>query len=180
MKTDFNPSDTKFKELILYISKKCQHDARYGSVKLNKILFYSDFIAFGELQHPITGQEYQKLEHGPAPRRLLPIKEQMEQSGEIAIQKTDVFGKTQHRWIALRDADLSEFNGAEIAIVDEVIDQLGGANARQISDLSHTFPGWSVANMGETIPYQMVFLSDRELSEFEKDYALDITPSAKD
>jgi len=36
----------KFRELILYIARKSEDDPKFGAVKLNKILFFSDFAAF--------------------------------------------------------------------------------------------------------------------------------------
>ena len=72
------PDDEKFKELVLYIARKSECDPRFGATKLNKLLFFSDFLAFKRLGSPITGQTYFKLDHGPAPRRMLPLKERMQ------------------------------------------------------------------------------------------------------
>lgn len=49
----------KLRELVLYVCTASEGDESFGSVKLNKLLFYSDFLSY--LQHgiPITGQEYQ-------------------------------------------------------------------------------------------------------------------------
>src|SRR5687767_11634112 len=114
-----NMDKKKLGELILYISKKSELDPNFGAVKLNKILFYSDFIAFGRLGKAITEQDYQRLDQGPAPRRLLPVREDLIDRGYLAIQEVARFGKTQKRTVALRDPDLSIFTAEEIALVDE-------------------------------------------------------------
>src|SRR5690606_16389095 len=107
---------------------------------------------YGKLGSPITGVEYQRLEWGPAPRRLKPIRREMVDSGELAVQRVAYLGKEQVRTIALREPDLSEFTGAEIAIVDEVIASLSDHNAIAASDLSHRTMAWELARDGENVP----------------------------
>jgi hypothetical protein len=84
--------ERKMKELILYISQKCADDAKFGATKLNKILYFSDFLAYAYHGSPITGFEYQKLPNGPAPRRLVPVREQLMESGELGIQEVPLRG----------------------------------------------------------------------------------------
>ena len=73
----------KLRGLILHICIRSEDDEAFGAVKLNKLLFFSDFLAFVRLGKAITGQEYQKLDHGPAPRRMLLVIREMERSGVI-------------------------------------------------------------------------------------------------
>jgi hypothetical protein len=57
----------------LLIATRSEGDEPFGAVKLNKLLFYADFFAYVKFGECITGQEYQKLAQGPAPRRMLPV-----------------------------------------------------------------------------------------------------------
>ncbi len=75
------PNEKRFGELLLYISKKCASDPKFGATKLNKILFYSDFLAYAQLGNSITGCEYQKLPHGPVPKRILAVRAALERQG---------------------------------------------------------------------------------------------------
>src|SRR5690242_6208170 len=111
--------EKKLAELILYISQKCATDPKFGAVKLNKILYLSDFIAFGNWGEPITAVEYQHLRMGPAPRRLVPIRDSLVKSGKLAIQTLPLrSGNIQNRTVNLVDANLQVFSGREIALVD--------------------------------------------------------------
>jgi hypothetical protein len=177
MAEGIKPELAKFKELILYVAQKSESDPYYGAVKLNKILFFSDFLAYGKLGHPITGETYRKRQYGPAPTDLLQIREQMIEAKEAAMKRRDHFGNMQERLEALREPDLSLFGGAEIAIVDEVLEQLRGKNATEVSELSHRFSGWQDAQDDEIIPYQTVFISDRAFSESELRHASTIKPT---
>lgn len=162
--------DKKLNELILYLSDKSSGDERFGATKLNKLLFYVDFLAYVYLGKSITEQEYQVLPQGPAPRRLVPVRDTMQASGEIAIRTADYGGYTQHRVVPLRDAKIDIFTSEEISLVDEIIASLWGRNGKNLSDMSHKFAGWKLANIGEQIPYSVALVGSREPTPEEVEY----------
>lgn len=150
----------KLEELILYISSKCQDHGKFGVTKLNKILYYSDFIAYAKRGKPVTGAEYFKIKFGPAPRPMKPTLNFMRENGDIAIVLKDTLAGTQKRPGALRLPDLDVFDAWELSIVDDVILALKDKSAEEVSDLTHYHVGWKLANDGETIPYFTVFCRD--------------------
>lgn len=167
---DLQFDEAKFKELILYIAEQCASHPYFGATKLNKLLFFSDFIAYEELGESITGAEYMALEFGPGPRHLLPIREEMVLDGDITIEHVGL----QQRVIAQRTPDKEQFSPAERKIVDRVIAVLEFQDAEWVSELSHKFLGWKAA-WAETlvtgkramIPYETVHVSNRPLTEVE-------------
>jgi hypothetical protein len=162
---DMDP-DTRIRELILYISDKCSDDPGYGATKLNKILYHSDFIAFLRDGRPVTGAEYSALEHGPAPRRLVPVRDSLIAEGNLVIKLHPILDKVQHRPIALRPPRLDLFSARDISIVDEVIQELWGKTAAEVSDGSHGI-AWVATDEGESVPYEAAYLSDEPLSQAE-------------
>jgi hypothetical protein len=157
---EFHFDEEKFAELILYVSEKMDGDPSFGATKLNKVLFFSDFFAYQQLGTPITGAEYQKLEHGPAPRKLLPVQRSLEEKGDAKLVVRPYLGRTQKRLVALRDAKVSVFKPDELKVVDQVIEALVGAKAVEVSRASHEVSvGWQLAGLKETIPYESVFLT---------------------
>jgi len=151
--------ETKFQELMLYIAKKCEADGRFGATKLNKILFFADFSSYMERGVPITGADYQKLEHGPAPRHLIAARNALVASGAAHEVSRAMLTRSQRRLVATRDPNLSLFSGEEIAIVDRVIDDLRSMTAQEVSDLSHELPAWKLVDVGESIPYYLALIS---------------------
>ena len=133
------------RELILHVSQASDQDEKFGAQKLNKILFYADFMSYLVRGKSITGQEYFALEEGPAPKRLLPIREDMKDKGEIAIKKVNYFGFPQERVVALRMPDYKKLESQDVAFVDLVIGKLRDMNGREVSELSHNFAGWKIA-----------------------------------
>lgn len=164
------PNDEKFKELIVYISRRSEADPGFGATKLNKLLFFADFMAYLVYGHAMTGQEYQCLPYGPAPRRMLPIRAEMKLAGDIAIRKAEFYGRQQERSLALREANLEEFTAGEIALVERIISDWWGRNGTSITDVSHRFIGWRCAEIGETIPYTVALVGNREPTREEIEY----------
>ena len=78
--------DRRLAELILYIAEKCERDPNFGATKLNKILAFADFSAYFETGRPITGAEYMRTPQGPVPRRLPPVRAELEARHEIAMR----------------------------------------------------------------------------------------------
>lgn len=154
--------EEKFKELIMYIARECADDVFFGATKLNKILFFSDFTAYAATGKPITGAEYIAIEHGPAPRRLVPIREEMIMDGDV---KTERRG-SQERVIAVRPPAY-EFPSEERAIIDTVIDWLRYKDATAVSELTHKLLAWQAAwaeslltGKNTVIPYNTAFVSN--------------------
>ena len=157
--------EDKFKELVLYIAEKCTDDPAFGATKLNKILYFADFYAYGESGVPITGATYGKLPRGPAPHQLVSVREELSKTGDIFMRKDTYHGYPQERMIPIREANLDLFTAKEIALVDDIIQKLWGINAANISDYTHRLAGWRIAEDGNDIPYESVFLSDEGLTE---------------
>lgn len=175
--TPHSEGTDKLRELVLYVCKASEADEAFGSIKLNKLLFFSDFLSYLEQGISVTGQEYQKLKNGPAPRAMLPLLNDMQAAQQIAIAQRRYFGRVQKRPIALREANLAGFSGQEIALVDSVMRTLRGHNGMEVSELSHQFSGWELAEEGETIPYSSVLLQSAPLTSQERQWARELDMS---
>ena len=157
----------KFRELLLYIAKQSESDPRFGSVKLNKVLYYSDMRAYLELGESITGATYQHLQEGPAPTALLPVRRDMIDDGDATMEPRRYLTRTQQRLVPRREPNRSLFSRDELATVDGVIRELWELDAGGVSALSHQEWGWRLTDMGETIPMRTAWLSPDPLDEIQ-------------
>lgn len=181
-------ADARLKEMVLYISLRSQGDRAFGAVKLNKLLFYSDFIAYLTLGKAITQADYFALAEGPAPRRMIPVRDEMLQGREIVVQQVAIVGnyRPQQRIIAMRKPRLEIFSGPEVAIVEDTIARFKGKSGAELSKLSHQFAGWASAVLKETIPYasamldpqNLLGLEEPELTQEQVDYGRSLEQSA--
>src|SRR5574341_687171 len=169
-KPEFN--EAKFRELLIYIAKKSETDPKFGAVKLNKILYYSDFIAYRRLGKPITGATYQKLGEGPAPREILRIRRIMITEGIAEIRHVPYFNGVQQRLVLLgnRTVNREVFEPGELEIVDEVMENLLWLSARDTTEMSHQEPGWIASRYGAVIPYETAWLSADPLPQEAEEY----------
>lgn len=156
--------ERKFTELVVHVAARLAADRAGGATKLNKVLYFADFAHVRRTGTPITGAEYQKLDHGPAARRLRPVRDRLVEQSEAQLVEQDFLGYQQHRLVPTREADLSVFTDDELATIDKVLADLDGLNARQVSDLSHDEPGWRLVEDGETIPYEAALVGARQVS----------------
>ena len=159
--------EEKFRELLVYIAKNSADDPTFGSVKLNKILYYADFAAYRLLGQPITGATYQKLHEGPAPRELLRFRADLIDSGRATLAQVPYFTGMQKRLVIAPESqpDTEIFDPQELGLVNQIIDHFWGKTAREVSDFSHQEPGWILAKDRETIPYETAWLSSEPLDQ---------------
>jgi hypothetical protein len=168
----------RFRELIVYVAQLSESDDKFGATKLNKLLFYIDFMAYRHFGKSITTQRYQKLPNGPAPRAVVPILNKLEAEKAVVTQQMQHFNKTQKRTIALRDPDLDVFSPREIDLINFVVRKFANHNATEISDQSHKFAGWILADVGEDIPYEVSLAGHREPSPAEINHAIELQGAA--
>ncbi|MFI3262336.1 MAG: DUF4065 domain-containing protein [Rikenellaceae bacterium] len=147
----------KFKNLILYILERCAGKPNVGETVLYKLLYFSDFNYYELYEEHLTGANYRKLPNGPVPKNVDVILKNMVDVGELQLFKTKYFGYSQKRYFPLKGADLKLFNGAEISVIDKVVDLLSNMSANAISDYSHKDMPWKASKDMEVIDYELAF-----------------------
>jgi len=157
-------SAKRFDELVLYIAERTKDDESFGSTKLAKVLFFSDFEAFRELGSPITGAEYQKWDYGPYPPQLRAAKRGLEHARRARLirggsYKTDRLIPTRTRPADLEAVGITR---EQTALVDAWISRIEKETANEISDFSHEHPGYQMVDENEPIPYESALLADAD------------------
>src|SRR5437899_1554037 len=126
-----NMNKAKFRELVVYIARQSERDPRFGAVKLNKILYYADFAAHRQLGRSITGDEYQNLGEGPAPRHLLEVRDSLIRDGSVTVESKQHYGRMQARIVASREPVPTSLPPEEKRIIDRVLDELWPLNGSE-------------------------------------------------
>ncbi len=158
----YNPH--KLRELIVYVAAKTANKP-FGDTKMNKTIYYADFEAYRRLGRSITGASYHKLDFGPAPKAFFPVREELRREGAVTVKERSFGNLRQRVTRAARDPDSHLFDGAELAIINEVIERLRPLSAKAVSDMSHEEPGWKLVEMREDVPYWTALISDEPASE---------------
>lgn len=160
-RVDLPGGSDRLKQMILYVAHRCQGARRFGGIKLNKILWKSDFDAYAARGIPVTGRSYYRLQYGPAPREMAPIHREMREAGLIRVDTVD-FGDdiVERRTIALIDPNLDLFVEEDIQFVDRSIGYYWHLTGMEASDDSHG-PAWSTRADKDPMPYETALLSDQ-------------------
>lgn len=171
----------KFEQLVLWFTELADQtrDERFGLTKLNKLLYFSDFKAYGALGASITGATYIKMPRGPVAQELLAELNRMDDQGLIERRVRPYFNYRQKRVEPVKNTDgsllvrpdLTVFSEDEKAIVKQVFADLFRLNAVQVSELSHLETGWQLAEDREVIPYTSVYISNRRPTDAEVTFA---------
>lgn len=145
-------STARLKNLLLYILGKMGDTFQ---TKMNKVLFYIDFLSYRERGMAISGLAYNAIDFGPVPQRwdrVYSAFDEVEQKTQLVHDQECV------ALTATAAADMGGFTTEERAIIDEVCEKMKGLSAHDISDLSHREPAWkNHLHQPETIPYSEAF-----------------------
>lgn len=160
---EFRQDESKFIEMLLYVADRLVGDRAGGATKLNKVLFFAEFAHLRRHGRPISGVEYFRLDNGPAPRRLKPIRDRLIADDAAVLVREDFLGRELQRLVPRRPADLSRFDAMELATINGVLDDLAGLTGAQVSGLSHDEPGWRLTADRATIPYELAFVPPRQV-----------------
>jgi hypothetical protein len=157
-------NERKLAELVVFFSKSSIDDALFDSVKLNKLLFLTDFRAYGHLGIPITGTEYVHQQFGPAPQsnQILRVFDRLQAEGRLKIEEEETYSGVRRKPVALDDPDMSLFSQDEQDIARDAYYDLRYMSGLESSQWSHTILGWLHTSIGETIPYQSAFLWQKQ------------------
>ena len=136
-----NPNLEKFTEMVVYFSEKMAP----FKTKMNKLLFYADFLMFKQSCFSISGVRYKAIDMGPVPINFQSIFEYLANKNEIDIHTTEFQnGYTGEQFKERKDrqfeADL--FLENEIEILEKVATVFKSMSTKDIIKLSHLEEAW--------------------------------------
>lgn len=153
----FKLDEEKYKNVILYLSKKIGQDGVRGKKKMYKLLYFIDFDFFEKYERPITGDIYHKLQMGPAPSYFDAIAQGLKEEGRLQIgtSKTGNGYNDAYVYKALDNPSDDAFTPEEKAMIDRVIKIYGGKTGKQLEDLTHREAPYLAVDEGEEMPLEL-------------------------
>lgn len=149
----------KFEALVHYICWKCSDPSKLGAIKLNKVLWFSDTIAFAQIGASITGVLYVKQKFGPVPKPIMPVVRALVQKSILRVEEVKYFGRAKKQYISLMEPDSSIFTADQLEIVDNVLVAITTQHtATSISELTHDAI-WKLATIDEVMPHSAILAS---------------------
>jgi putative zinc finger/helix-turn-helix YgiT family protein len=157
-----NPDLAKFTEMVVFFAEQLSP----YKTKMNKLLFYADFMMFRKSCFSISGVRYRAIDMGPVPNNYQSIFEYIANSQEIDIHTTEFpDGYTGEQFKTRQDRRFNPamFSEQELTTLHKVVDLFKDTSTRQIIHLSHLESAWKRNEATKTlISYAYAF----ELEQF--------------
>ena len=138
----------RLKHIMLYILNRCDD---VWCTKMNKLLFYIDFLSYRERGMAMTGLSYRAIDFGPVPERWDRVYSEFSEVQQEFCQVGDFVGSVLN---TSEGADVSLFTDEELKVLDTVCTHFGSMSSREISRISHDEEAWvNHYNNHERIPF---------------------------
>lgn len=135
------PNLGKFTEMVVFFTQKLKP----FKTKMNKLLFYADFLNYKRNCCSISGIQYQAIQMGPVPYKFQSVYEYLVDSDCVAIKNIDFpRGYTGVQFIPNERHILNKelFSVNELKVMEAVATAFKDKNATEISEISHQESGW--------------------------------------
>jgi len=147
----------KLRNTVLFLIREC---GETYITKMNKLLFYADFMSYRKYGLGMTGLTYKAIQHGPVPTRWDRVYSLIE--GLENEERMLPAGGCGYVLKAEEPIDTKYLGGNDIAVLNDVIDKFGAMSASEISSVSHEETAWIKYRLSDLlIPYsEAFFLND--------------------
>lgn len=143
----------RLKNIMLYILNKCDD---VWCTKMNKLLFYTDFLSYRERGMAMTGLSYRAIDFGPVPERWDRVYSEFPEVRQELRQVGDFVGSVL---IASEESDYSMFTDAELKVLDSICTHFSKMSSREISRISHDEDAWlNHHDKHEHIPFDDAYM----------------------
>lgn len=136
-----NPNLEKLTEMVVFFSEKVEP----FKTKMNKLLFYADFLMFKQSCFSISGIRYKAIDMGPVPQNFQSIFEFLANNNEVDILTTEFSqGYTGEQFKARKERPFnpSLFSENELDVLEKVSTAFKPTSTNDIILLSHLEEAW--------------------------------------
>lgn len=142
----------KLKAIMLMVLHEC---GEVFCTKMNKLLFYIDFLSYRQRGYAMSGLSYRAIDFGPVPDRWDKVYSEFD---EIRQEPRPLGEYEGNVLVADAAADESLLSDGEKAIIHDVCKRFKSCSSREISAISHEEPAWQKYHeMHSRIPYTEAF-----------------------
>lgn len=142
----------KYKNAILYFIKYCKNQY-LGDTKLNKLLYYLDFINYRDRKKSVTGDLYISNHYGPTPEKLLGILSEMKSSGEIETIEGAFKGSHSTTFISKKNPNEKVFTEKELNLLKSICKEFLDWSTDKIVEQTHLEAPWFYSKLFDKVDY---------------------------
>lgn len=135
-----NPNLEKFTEMVVFFSERIEP----YKTKMNKLLFYADFLMFKQSCFSISGVRYRAIEMGPVPNNFQSIFEYLANNDFIDIHYTQFQNGIGEQFKGRKERPFNPdlFTEIELDVLNKVVEEFKDSSTNSIIEKSHLEEGW--------------------------------------
>lgn len=146
--------ESVYKNAVLFFIKYCNNQYLHAT-KLNKLLYYLDFVYFRDHKKPVTGDVYIHQSYGPVPSRIDEILATLKKEGII---NTETVGYKDGELIHFelknpKKFDESVFSTGQRKLLKQICDEFGSWSTEKIVAQTHLEAPWFYSKPYEIVDY---------------------------
>lgn len=143
----------KYKNAILFFLNNCNNNY-LGRTKLNKLLYYLDFISFRDKKISVTGDMYSHLNYGPVPDNVESILMDMVSGKIIKVSETSSDDRVKYSFSTAKQPDMSKFSDYEKRLLADIASEFEPWTTQKIVDQTHLEAPWLFSKPYEKVDYK--------------------------
>ena len=144
-----------YENAVLYFIKYCNNQY-LGKTKLNKLLYYLDFISFRDTAKTVSADVYVHQEYGPVPAHMDQILTGLKTKGAIETESMPYKDGEMIRF-QIKDPDSlneSVFSKGQKILLKEICDEFGSWSTDKIVTQTHLEAPWFFSKPFEIVDYK--------------------------
>lgn len=154
----------KYKNAVLYFIQNC-NNSYLGATKLNKLLYYFDFISFRDRQVSVTGDRYINKEFGPVPHAIDDILGMLTLEGKMKLTAKPYKSWVKYSFEASSTPDCSSFDEYELNKLEYISKHFYLWSTPKIVEQTHLEAPWFYSKLLEEVDYQYASDIDIDLED---------------
>ncbi|MFA6534179.1 MAG: Panacea domain-containing protein [Patescibacteria group bacterium] len=143
-----------YNNAVLYFIKYCNNQYLHAT-KLNKLLYYLDFIYFRDHKKTVTGDVYIHQGYGPVPSRIDEILSKLKTEGAIDTKSVNYMDGEMISFEIkdVKNFDESVFSVNQKKLLKQICDEFGNWPTEKIVAQTHLEAPWFYSKPYEVVDY---------------------------
>lgn len=133
-----SPDLSKIAKVISYFSNELDT----YKTKVNKLLFYCDFLMYKRTAHSMTGITYKAIPYGPVPAEYDKMYIKLCDDERINITQIAFKDGNYGEKIVGKEDDMDDFSTMELEVLSSVLKHFKKSTTKEVVDISHEEPAW--------------------------------------
>lgn len=158
----------KYKNAVLYFINYCNNNF-LGLTKLNKLIYYLDFISYKDRSKSVTNDIYLHKDYGPVPDKIDDIISNLRSDDAIKVEEESWGDKFKYAFEAKAKPDLKIFDKYELNLLEKICKEFQLWSTDKIVNQTHLEAPWFYSKPFEVVDYK----HSKSIDPFEDESSLE-------